>query len=82
MNESLCENKCCCECLSEDGRVLVGYFWKGLALFLLGVIVGFIFAPIKKGVKIGNNNGNHNSFEGNETEVFSGDAKKKKKEKE
>ena len=35
----------------------VGYFWKGLALFLLGVIVGFLFAPIKKGIKIGCNNG-------------------------
>lgn len=38
----------------------VGYFWKGLALFLLGVVVGFMFAPIKKGVKIGNNSGNNN----------------------
>lgn len=38
----------------------VGYFWKGFALFLLGVVVGFMFAPIKKGVKIGNNSGNNN----------------------
>ena len=34
----------------------VGYFWKGLALFLLGVVVGFMFAPIKKGIKIGCDN--------------------------
>lgn len=34
----------------------VGYFWKGLAIFLLGVIIGFTFAPIKKGIKIGCNN--------------------------
>ncbi|MBO4866354.1 MAG: hypothetical protein J5582_07245 [Ruminococcus sp.] len=37
----------------------VGYFWKGLALFLFGVIIGFTFAPIKKGIKIGCNNGNN-----------------------
>ena len=27
-------------------------FWKATAMFLLGVIVGFIFAPIKKGIRI------------------------------
>ena len=43
----------------------VGYFWKGLALFLLGVIVGFMFAPIKKGIKIGCNNGNNCKDSGN-----------------
>ena len=37
----------------------VGYFWKGLALFLMGVVVGFYLSPIKKGVKIGCNNGNN-----------------------
>lgn len=37
----------------------VGYFWKGLALLLFGVIIGFTFAPIKKGIKIGCNNGNN-----------------------
>ena len=26
----------------------VGYFWKGLALFLFGVIIGFTFAPINQ----------------------------------
>ena len=36
---------------------MVGYFWKGFALFLLGVVAGFLLAPIKKGVKVGCNNG-------------------------
>lgn len=27
-------------------------FWKMFAMFLLGAIVGFVFAPIKKGVKV------------------------------
>ena len=44
---------------SEVNTPSVGYFWKGLALFLLGVIIGFSFAPIKKGIKIGCNNGNN-----------------------
>ena len=39
---------------------MVGYFWKGFALFLLGVVIGFLLAPIKKGVKMGCNNGNNN----------------------
>lgn len=36
----------------EVNTPAVGYFWKGLALFLLGVIVGFCFAPVKKGMKV------------------------------
>lgn len=44
----------------EVNAPMVGYFWKGLALFLLGVVIGFMFAPIKKGVKIGCNSGNNN----------------------
>ncbi|ADU23022.1 MULTISPECIES: hypothetical protein [Ruminococcus] len=46
----------------------VGYFWKGLALFLLGIIIGFTFAPIKKGIKIGCDNGNNCIEGGNLTE--------------
>ena len=34
----------------------VSYFWKGLALFLLGVIIGLVVSPVKKGVTIGCNN--------------------------
>lgn len=44
------------EITTEENKPMVSYFWKGLALFLLGVIVGILFAPIKKGVSIGNNN--------------------------
>ncbi len=45
---------------TEFKTPMVGYFWKGFSLFLLGVIVGFLIAPIKKGVKMGCNNGNNN----------------------
>ncbi len=31
----------------------------GLACFLGGVVVGFLIAPIKKGIYCGNNNGNY-----------------------
>jgi hypothetical protein len=48
----------------------VGYFWKGLAIFLLGVIIGFTFAPIKKGIKIGCNNGNNCTDSGKITNPF------------
>jgi hypothetical protein len=37
-----------------------GGFLTGALLFCIGVIIGFIFAPIKKGVNIGNNSGNNN----------------------
>lgn len=34
-------------------------FWALLAMFLLGIVVGFSFAPIKKGVRVKvMNNGN------------------------
>lgn len=34
------------------------------AMFLLlGVVIGFLMAPIKKGVYCGNNNGNHYLYE-------------------
>lgn len=31
----------------------------GATCFLGGVVVGFLIAPIKKGIYCGNNNGNH-----------------------
>ena len=40
----------------NNEQILVPYFWQCLALFLLGVIVGFIVSPVKNGVSIGNNN--------------------------
>ena len=37
-------------------QILVPYFWQCLAMFLLGIIIGFIVSPVKNGVSIGNNN--------------------------
>ena len=34
----------------------VSYFWKGLSLFLLGILLGVLIAPAKNGISIGNNN--------------------------
>lgn len=34
-------------------------FWMGAALLFLGIIAGFMLAPIKKGIYCGNNNGNN-----------------------
>lgn len=42
----------------------------GMAIFLLGVIIGFTFAPIKKGIKIGCNNGNNCTDSGKITNPF------------
>lgn len=39
-----------------ENNCSVSYFWKGLALFLLGVIIGLVVSPVKKGVTIGCNN--------------------------
>lgn len=36
-------------------KPMVSYCWKGLALFLLGVVVGFIFSPMKNGISMFNN---------------------------
>lgn len=36
----------------EVNTPAVGYFWKGLALFLLGVIIGFAISPAKNGMQI------------------------------
>ena len=56
--------------ITEKGTApMVSYFWKGLALFLLGVIAGFFFAPIKKGVSFGNNNGNYSTFGGDAVDI-------------
>ena len=44
------------ETIGTENVCTVSYFWKGLALFLLGVIIGFVVSPVKKGVTIGCNN--------------------------
>lgn len=36
-------------------------FWMGAALLFLGVIVGFMLAPVKKGIYCGNNNRNNSA---------------------
>lgn len=36
--------------------------------FFFGVIIGFLIAPIKKGIEIGNNSGNTNNFDYEEEE--------------
>ena len=73
-------NETLTETVNEEGKAVVSYFWKGLALFLLGVVVGFAFAPVKKGVKICTDNGNNNTFEGNDTAIFSDDKADKEEE--
>jgi hypothetical protein len=71
MKEKMCSIKgIFCKALEADlNTPAVGYFWKGLSLFLLGVVVGFLIAPIKKGVCMGShngcNNGNNCSASGN-----------------
>lgn len=37
--------KCCCGCI-----------FKTISLILVGVVIGFIIAPVKQGIVIGNNN--------------------------
>ena len=46
-------------CIDEVKKPKVGYFWKGFALLLLGMVIGFFIAPVKKGLTVGCNNGNN-----------------------
>ena len=41
---------------NNEQQIMVPYFWQCFAMFLLGVIIGFIFSPVKNGISIGNNN--------------------------
>ena len=41
----------------ENNKNKSNNFWALLAMFLLGVVTGFMFAPIKKGAVIGSHNG-------------------------
>ncbi|MBO5575268.1 MAG: hypothetical protein J5956_03015 [Ruminococcus sp.] len=41
------ENECCCGC---------SCVWKTFVFILIGVVIGFIIAPVKQGIVIGNNN--------------------------
>ncbi|MBR1751044.1 MAG: hypothetical protein IJ740_09240 [Ruminococcus sp.] len=40
----------------QEGKIYVSYGWQCLALFLLGILIGFLISPVKNGVSIGNNN--------------------------
>ena len=55
---------CNCKCkFTEDIKSSSTAVWLfAVCSFLAGVIVGFFLSPIKKGVKIGCNNGN-NTYE-------------------
>lgn len=44
------------EIVKKETEPTVGYVWKGLALFLLGVIIGVLVSPIKNGCTIASNN--------------------------
>ena len=44
-------------------------FWMSSALFLLGLVLGFLLSPIKKGIYFNNNNRNNGS--GNTPNIFS-----------
>jgi hypothetical protein len=39
-------------------------FLLATTMFFMGVTIGFLFAPIKKGVYVGNNSGNRNAGQG------------------
>lgn len=45
--------------VDEVEKPKVGYFWKGFALLLLGMVIGFLIAPVKKGLTVGCNCGNN-----------------------
>ncbi|WP_294411942.1 hypothetical protein [uncultured Ruminococcus sp.] len=54
--------KCMCK-FNEEVRSSSTALWLfALCSFLIGIIIGFILSPIKKGIKIGCNNGN-NTYE-------------------
>ena len=44
--------------IEKDEKIYVSVFWKYLALFLLGLFTGFVFAPVKNGVEICSHNEN------------------------
>lgn len=56
MDETKLTNECECDC-----ECVSGSFWKGFALFLLGMVIGFLLSPAKNGCfnNNGNNNGNY-----------------------
>ncbi|MDF2537335.1 MAG: hypothetical protein K0S76_356 [Herbinix sp.] len=47
--------------MSKSKKIFIGVFG-----FLLGMVVGFLISPIKKGIEIGNNCGNSPNYYGRE----------------
>ena len=58
----------------------MGYFWKGLALFLLGILLGIMMAPIKQGITIASHNDITNTESGNITPKGCCDSEEKDEE--
>ena len=46
--------------------------------FLAGIIIGFIFSPIKKGIAVGSHNGSNNKFKNSNNVENMNDKKRKK----
>jgi hypothetical protein len=44
----------------------------GLCSLFVGVVIGFLISPVKKGIEIGNNSGNTNNFYGKDEECENG----------
>ena len=44
--------------IEENEKNLVSAYWKYLALFVLGLLTGLVFAPVKNGVEICSHNEN------------------------
>ena len=57
-----------CDFTSKVQENAVSVWLFAVCSFLFGVIVGFCFAPVKKGIKVGNNNGNTVKYIGPEDE--------------
>ncbi|MDE6149208.1 MAG: hypothetical protein K2F81_03815 [Ruminococcus sp.] len=49
-------------------------FWKMFAMFMLGMVLGFMFAPIKKGIKICCDNKNSMNTSSTESNCFDDDC--------
>ena len=49
-------------------------FWKMFAMFMLGMVLGFMFAPIKKGIKICCDNKNSMNASSTESNCFDDDC--------
>ena len=59
----------------ENGETVFLYV---LVAFLSGIIIGFLFSPIKKGIAVGSHNGSNNKFvDSNNVENTNGKKRKR-----